>query len=87
MKPADLQREIAQQKVLIASQRMGVRLQKEKDTAKYQREKKNLARMHTIYTEKRQEELLSTKTESTVPASAPSSAKATAGRSTTSSSS
>lgn len=52
MQEKDLQGEIMSQKALVAKLKMGIQLQKEKDSAKYQREKKTLARMETVLSEK-----------------------------------
>ena len=48
----DLLKDLTAQRGLVARLNMGIRLQKEKDTAKYRREKRALARMMTILTEK-----------------------------------
>src|SRR3989344_7220800 len=48
----DLLKDVTAQRGLVARLNMGIRLQKEKDTAKYRREKRALARMMTILTEK-----------------------------------
>jgi len=47
MQKTDLVREMKAQVVLVEKLRLGIRLQKEKDTARYRREKKVLARMQT----------------------------------------
>ena len=52
MSAKDLQQEIREAKIEVAKLRMGVRLQKEKDTAKYEKERKQVARMETILSEK-----------------------------------
>ena len=52
----DLHREVREQELSVAKLRMGVHLNKEKDTAKYQREKKQLARMKTVWAEKQRSE-------------------------------
>ena len=62
----DLQVEVREQERLISKLSLGVKLNKEKDTAKYTSEKKQLARMRTILTEKETEELLAESSESTV---------------------
>ena len=49
MSPRDLQREIRAQRILVARLHMQVRMNKEKDTAKYQRERRQLARMCTAF--------------------------------------
>lgn len=49
MSPADLHKEIVQQENIVVKLRLGVKLGKEKDSAKYIREKKQLARMKTVY--------------------------------------
>ena len=62
--------EIAKQGVAIAKLKMGVKLGKEKDTAKYQREKKQFARMCTVLSEaKKSQENTSEKKESSVSSS------------------
>jgi ribosomal protein L29 len=43
----ELRKELAQQKALVRKMRLGIHLNKEKDTAKYRREKRSLARMLT----------------------------------------
>ncbi len=50
MQQADLLREVATQRGLVARMRMGVRTRASKDTAAYRREKKRLARMMTVLT-------------------------------------
>lgn len=52
MQSTDLAREAREQRALVAKLHMGIKLQKEKDTAKYRREKKLLARMLTILAQK-----------------------------------
>ncbi len=47
MQPDDLHREIRAQHTLVEKMRIGIQMSKEKDTAKYRREKRQLARMHT----------------------------------------
>jgi ribosomal protein L29 len=49
MSPEDLRKEIVQQENMVVKLRLGVKLGKEKDSAKYIREKKQLARMKTVY--------------------------------------
>jgi ribosomal protein L29 len=68
MQPVDLRKEIREQEVTVAKLRLGVQLQKEKDHAKYKREKVQLARMKTVLTEKQTEQLIETVTEPTVSA-------------------
>ena len=50
----DLRTEVRDQETLVLKLRLGVKLGKEKDSAKYIRERKQLARMRTIATEKTQ---------------------------------
>ncbi len=52
MQPADIARDARDQRTLVSKLRLGIKLQKEKDTAKYRREKKLLSRMLTILSEK-----------------------------------
>lgn len=52
MQHADLARDTRDQRTLVSKLRLGIKLQKEKDTAKYRREKKLLSRMLTILSEK-----------------------------------
>ena len=51
MNLADLTREIFLQKALVAKMRLGIKMKKEKDTAKYRRERRQLARMETVFAE------------------------------------
>src|SRR3990167_6448458 len=52
MQVADLNRDVSSQRGLIAKLSLGIRMQKEKDTAKLKRERKTLARMMTALHEK-----------------------------------
>jgi len=52
MNLADLKREIREQSAMVAKLRLGISMKKEKDTAKFKREKKQLARMLTVLTQK-----------------------------------
>lgn len=52
MTPVDLRKEIAAQDTLVVKLRLGVKLGKEKDSAKYVRERKQLARMKTVLAQK-----------------------------------
>ncbi len=54
MQPEDLQREIRMQRNENAKLRLSITLSKEKDTAKFQRGKKQLPRMLTVLAEKEQ---------------------------------
>ena len=78
MQPEDLQREIRMQRNENAKLRLSITLGKEKDTAKFQRGKKQLPRMLTVLAEKEQA-LLPAK-EQVTKVSAPTSAKATVGK-------
>ncbi len=49
MSPEDLRKEIITQENMVVKLRLCVKLGKEKDSAKYIREKKQLARMKTVY--------------------------------------
>lgn len=51
MQEKDLAKEIRDQQNLVVKLRMGVKMQKEKDSAKYIRAKKQLARMKTVLNE------------------------------------
>ncbi len=55
---ADLQRETVKQRLVVAKMHMGISMQKEKDTAKYRRERKLAARMSTVMREKIQGNVL-----------------------------
>lgn len=66
MSIADLSAEVRECKHLVAKLRMGVSLQKEKDTAKLQKEKKHLARMLTVLTERKKAETALSKDEKSV---------------------
>ena len=48
MPKEDLRREVVSQRALVRKMRMGILLNKEKDTAKYRRERRQLARMLTV---------------------------------------
>ncbi len=63
----DLLHEIVELELAVGKLRLGVKLRKEKDTGKYRREKRHLARMKTVLTEKRSEQLPTAKPVSTVP--------------------
>lgn len=65
----DLATEIQQSNRLLAKLQMGVTLQKEKDTAKLQREKKHLARLKTVHNERKKEETALSKQEKQVSSS------------------
>ena len=62
MNLADLMRETAGQQAIVAKLRLGIKMQKEKDSAKYRREKKQLAQMQTVLTEKNRAETSSPET-------------------------
>ncbi|MBI3619395.1 50S ribosomal protein L29 [Candidatus Peregrinibacteria bacterium] len=50
MQKEDLVREIRSHRMTLRKMRLGIRMKKEKDTAKYRSEKRTLARMLTILT-------------------------------------
>ncbi|PIR48411.1 50S ribosomal protein L29 [Candidatus Peregrinibacteria bacterium CG10_big_fil_rev_8_21_14_0_10_55_24] len=52
MNLTDLRREIREGSTLLAKLRLGIKMKKEKDTARYRREKRQLARMQTALTQK-----------------------------------
>lgn len=52
---SDLHKEIRQKQQGLAKMRMAVKMGSEKDSAKYQKAKKELARMNTVVTEKNAE--------------------------------
>lgn len=52
MQTADLERDVTGKRMEIARMRLGIGLNHEKDTAKYRRERKELARMLTVLSEK-----------------------------------
>ncbi len=66
MQIADLQKEIVGKKAEVAKLGLAVRMRKEKNSAKFQHEKKQLARMETVLVEKKQQELSSPTKKSTV---------------------
>ncbi len=51
----DLLREIKEQSAVVAKLRLSVKMNKEKDSAKYKKEKKQMARMKTVLKEKQSE--------------------------------
>lgn len=70
MNLSDLQREVHEQRTHVAKLRLGIKMKKEKDTAKYRREKTQLARMVTVLTEKsKSDSLPKQSTDRTVPSS------------------
>ena len=75
MQIKDLLGEIRAQEHTVSKLRLGVKLRKEKDTAKYRGEKRQLARMCTVLAEKQTEELPAQKPGSTVSVSQKSAAK------------
>lgn len=85
MSAADLRKEIADKRAEVAKLRMTVALGAEKDTAKFRREKKEIARMLTILgeVESAATPLKTASKTSTVPAPARRAAKAKAGSSST----
>lgn len=68
MSAADLQQEIAKQKRTVAKMRLAIANQSDKNTSKLRKERKTLARLSTVLTEKQAEELQKSKQESTVSA-------------------
>ena len=69
MQVADLERDIAAQQAMVRKLRLGIQMNKEKDSAKYRREKRSLARLQTVLTEKKKQgSLLPKAKKSTVPA-------------------
>ena len=68
MQLADLEKEITDQRGEVAKLYIAVKMQKEKNSAKYKQQKKKLAQMETVLTEKRKEQLLSKGKNSTVSA-------------------
>jgi hypothetical protein len=79
MQMPDLAREIKTQALLVEQLRLGIKLKKEKDTAKLRRERRKFAQMKTEWTRKTAAQLQGSAKPSTVPAStkASPSAKAT----------
>lgn len=69
MQTEDLLREITELERSLEQMRLGVQLGKEKDTARYRREKRQFARMKTEWTRKQREQLRARTKDSTVPAS------------------
>ena len=57
MTPKELGNEVMQQKMLVAKLKLGIAMGKEKDTARYRRERRQLARMQTALTMKDKEQL------------------------------
>ncbi len=70
MSVEDLQKELRTQRVAVAKLRIDVELRKEKDTARYRRERRHLALLETALSRKRAESLHSTASSSTVSARA-----------------
>ncbi|MEK7218931.1 MAG: hypothetical protein AAB728_05715, partial [Patescibacteria group bacterium] len=73
MPPDELRRDIASQRTLVRKMRLGIEMKKEKDTARYRREKRQLSRMLTAEgaLQKQPQKVLKSKPKSRiVPASA-----------------
>ncbi len=81
MQVTDLLRELKAQDLLVEEMRMGIKMQKEKDTARYRREKRQLARMKTALAEKEHVRLPAKRKPSTVSSSAPRSVGGSSSRS------
>ncbi|MDO8648605.1 MAG: 50S ribosomal protein L29 [Candidatus Peregrinibacteria bacterium] len=64
----DLTREARNQRLLVAKMRMGIKMGKEKDAARYAKEKKQLARMLTVLQSLPTSELKQTAKTARVPA-------------------
>ncbi|MDD4628194.1 MAG: hypothetical protein PHE68_02250 [Candidatus Peribacteraceae bacterium] len=69
MQLPDLLKELKAQELTVEQLRLGIQQQKEKDTARYRREKKVLAQMKTELQRKRREQLQAPVKNSTVPVS------------------
>jgi len=65
MPASDLRKEVRAQRNTVAKMHLGIEMSKEKDTARYQREKKQLARMLTVLNGKEAEEKMKSKKEAT----------------------
>jgi ribosomal protein L29 len=52
MQLSELLRECISQRAIVAKMRLGIQQKKEKDTARYRRERRTLAQMETVLTEK-----------------------------------
>ena len=68
MQVADLKKEIASQKRVIAKLQLSIAMQSEKDTSKLGKARKQLARLSTVLTEKEAEQLQNTAAETKVTA-------------------
>jgi len=69
MQLPDLLKEMKVQELTVEQLRLGIQQQKEKDSARYRREKKVLAQMQTEFQRKRREQLHAPSKNSTVPVS------------------
>lgn len=58
MQMEDLRKEALEKQLIVAKMRVQIQMGKEKDTAKYLREKKDLARLLTIINESKQKEVV-----------------------------
>ncbi|TSC58720.1 MAG: hypothetical protein Greene041619_430 [Candidatus Peregrinibacteria bacterium Greene0416_19] len=68
MQVADLERDVRAGRALVRKLRIGIEMNKEKDSARYRREKRQLARMLTILGQKRRKALPRTAKNDRVPA-------------------
>lgn len=81
MQMDDLRKEIAEKRLVIAKMRINVHMRSEKDTARFLREKKELARMLTIASEKTGAAVVPALKKTSKKATVPASAKALANKS------
>lgn len=82
MQMEELRKEVTAKRMLISKMHLDVQLNSEKDTARFRREKKELARLLTVIAEKEKADGKDLKnSEKTSTVSAPASAKASAGKS------
>ncbi len=70
MSVEDIQKDLRAQRLTVAKLRIDVELRKEKDTARYRRERRHLALLETVLSRKRAESLHSAASSSTVSARA-----------------
>ncbi|MDD5026634.1 MAG: 50S ribosomal protein L29 [Candidatus Peribacteraceae bacterium] len=67
MQIPDLERELRELTVSVLKMRLGIKLKKEKDTARYRLSRRQIARVRTIIAEKQRESLSSKGKTSTLP--------------------
>jgi ribosomal protein L29 len=84
MQASDLEKDLQEKKLAVAKLRIDIGMMSQKDTAKYKKEKKDVARMLTVINEKKGEGMTLKTEEKTATVRAPRASKKAKGSSTSS---